>query len=224
MVMVMNGLSESAENYLKAIYRLSRNNEFIKPKVLMDVLPYASSTITIILQRLASKGYVEYRKYRGVRLTEKGKIHAAKILRAHRVFEVFLYQKLLMDIIDIHVEACKAEHALSTRVVDKLYEFLDKPKRCPHGNPIPTEDLETPKLNDTPLARAEKGMYVVTRISYETVDILRIAKNLGMIPGKRIRIIHLDPKHNVVILDVDGRSQTVPLSIARVINVVKIEE
>ena len=216
-------LSESAENYLKAIYRLSRNGEFIKPKILVDVLPYAASTITLILQRLASKGYVEYKKYRGVRLTEKGKIHAAKILRAHRIFEVFLYKKLHMDFVNVHAEACRAEHSLSTKVVDRLYHFLDKPKKCPHGNPIPMENLQAPILNDIPLIEAQEGIYIVTRISYETVSILQAIASIGIFPKRKIEIIQIDPKYGIIMVSIDGKNQTIPPSIARVVNVMKIE-
>jgi len=215
-------LSESAENYLKAIYRLSRDDEFIKPKLLAEVLPYASSTITLILQRLANKGYIEYRKYRGVRLTERGRTHAARILRAHRIFEVFLYSKLDMGFSEVHVEACKAEHALSAKVIDKLDVLLGKPQRCPHGNPIPTKQLSVERMEDLSLLEAGLGRYKVSRISYETVEILSIIERLKLYPGTNIDVLKINKKRGIVLVDIDGREQLIPIYLARVVSVEKI--
>lgn len=216
-----NELSESSENYLKAIYRLSETEKsFVKPRLLMKFLPYAPSTITITLQRLARKGYIVYEKYHGVRLTEKGRVQVAKILRRHRIFEVFLRSKLNLDLISTHSEACRVEHVLSDSTIDKLEEFLGYPELCPHGNPIPDRNLNIVSLDDEPLSFMDPGEYVLSRISFETPDILRKLINIGVVPNARIVLVSKIPK-DTIIIRVGGREHEIPEYIARILRVKK---
>ncbi len=211
-------LSESAENYLKAIYRLSIGGEFVKPRILIELLSYAPSTVTLTLQRLAKRGYIEYVKYKGVRLTEEGCRIAARILRAHRVFEVFLYSKLGMDYVKVHSEACRAEHALSEETVQRLEEFLGHPKRCPHGNPIPPHGAILER--EIPLCMAKPGEYIVSRIAYETPTILLTTYRMGIIPGARMTLVSVDSRHRYVLLRTLKGEHTLISSIAKIVSVV----
>lgn len=213
------GLSESGENYLKAIYRLSHGNTFIKPKTLIEYLPYAPSTTTLTLQSLAKRGYIEYQKYRGVRLTEKGIKKAAQVLRAHRLLEVLFFNYLGLDIVKTHVEACKAEHVFARDTISHLERFLNFPKKCPHGNDIPNENLEIPTPNDIPLTKASKGIYYVSRIAYETEQILGMLSQIGLIPGVMLEVITVDRKNKIVLIRTGEQTQILPFKIAKILNV-----
>lgn len=216
---LVGDLSESGENYLKAIYRLSLGNTFIKPKTLMEYIPHAPSTVTLILQKLARRGYIEYQKYKGVRLTEKGIKKAARVLRAHRLLEVLFFNYLGLDIVKTHVEACKAEHVFARDTINNLERFLNFPKKCPHGNDIPDENLETPTPNDIPLIKASKGIYYVSRIAYETEKILSMLSRVGLVPGIALEVITIDKKNKIVLIKTGGQVQMLPFRIAKILNV-----
>lgn len=211
-------LSESAENYLKTIYRLMTNEKtYIKPKLLAEFLTYAPSTLTITLQRLAKKGYIKYIKYRGVRLTKKGIMRVAKILRAHRLCEVFLHEKLGLDPVMTHNEACRMEHVLAEETVNKLESFLNYPKFCPHGNPIPDRNLNLVKLKDMPLSAVGIGVFKVSRIAFETPEILALMMHIGIKPNVELEVIKIDKVNRVLIVRVGSNEHIVPLRVARVI-------
>ena len=214
-------LSESAENYLKAIYRLSSSDTIIKPKTLMEYIPHAPSTVTLILQRLAQKGYIEYQKYKGVRLTERGMRRAARVLRAHRLLEVFFFNFLKLDFVKVHIEACKAEHVFTSETIDNLEIFLNFPKKCPHGNPIPDKELRISILNDTPLISANRGTYYMSRVTYETEQVLDMLNKIKLFPGVMMEVIDINKKSNIVIIRANGKTQMLPFKIAKILNVSK---
>lgn len=217
---VYEELSESAENYLKTIYRLMPSEKgYVKPKFLAEFLTHAPSTLTITLQRLARKGYIEYVKYRGVRLTEKGITRVARILRAHRLCEVFLYYKLGQDFLAAHNEACRMEHVLSDDTVNKLESFLEYPEFCPHGNPIPDRNLKIVELKDISLLEAGLGKFIVSRIALESPEILALVMQIGIRPGAEVDILRVDKVNRVLIVRVEFREQIVPIRIARVVMV-----
>jgi len=213
-------LSESAENYLKTIYRLMADeNTYVKPKLLAEFLTYAPSTMTLTLQRLARKGYIEYIKYRGVRLTERGILRVAKILRAHRLCEVFLHQKLGLDLVLTHNEACRMEHVISEETVNRLEAFLNYPKFCPHGNPIPDKNLRLIKLNDIALSNVGVGVYRVSRIAFETPEILALMLHIGIKPDVVLEVLKIDKVNRVLMVKLGSSEHIIPLRVAQVIMV-----
>mgnify|MGYP000698698492 CR=1 FL=1 len=213
-------LSESAENYLKTIYRLMADeNTYVKPKLLAEFLTYAPSTMTLTLQRLARKGYIEYIKYRGVRLTERGILRVAKILRAHRLCEVFLHQKLGLDLVLTHNEACRMEHVISEETVNRLEAFLNYPKFCPHGNPIPDKNLRLIKLNDIALSDVGVGVYRVSRIAFETPEILALMLHIGIKPDVVLKVLKIDKVNRVLMVKLGSSEHIIPLRVAQVIMV-----
>jgi len=120
-------VSEAVEEYLETIYRISKTtNGFIKINALIKNLKLSPSSVTEMVQRLAAKGYVEYKPFVGVKLTEKGRKVGESILNKHRMIERFLLEVLKIDPDKVHEEACKLEHAISGEVERKLREFLEK--------------------------------------------------------------------------------------------------
>ena len=135
----MNSFTE--ENYLKAIYQLSlKSNKGVSTTALAKQLETKASSVTDMLRKLAAKSLVHYKKYQGATLTESGKSTALQVLRKHRLWEVFLFEKLHFKWDQVHVIAEQLEHIQSDELIARLDRFLGHPKHDPHGDPIPDED------------------------------------------------------------------------------------
>lgn len=131
-------LSLSEENYLKAIFHLSHNGATtVQTNALADAMQTKPASATDMIQKLAIKDLIDYEKYKGLQITDKGRREALKIVRRHRLWEVFLVQKLGFMWDEVHEIADQLEHVSSPQLTDKLDQFLGFPKYDPHGDPIP---------------------------------------------------------------------------------------
>lgn len=140
MIMV---LTTSEENHLKAIHSLE--DEFdgaVSTNAIADRLETKASSVTDMLRKLAEKNLIDYVRYKGVSLTDDGRKIALKIIRKHRLWEVFLVEKLHFGWDEVHEVAEQLEHIQSVKLTDRLEEFLDFPKFDPHGDPIPNKNGE----------------------------------------------------------------------------------
>jgi DtxR family Mn-dependent transcriptional regulator len=128
----------SEENYLKSIYHLTTSlDSEVSTNAIAEMMETKASSVTDMLKKLAEKDLVNYKKYQGVSLTENGK-HAAKmIVRKHRLWEVFLVEKLDFSWDEVHDIAEQLEHIKSEKLINKLDDFLGNPTEDPHGDPIP---------------------------------------------------------------------------------------
>jgi DtxR family Mn-dependent transcriptional regulator len=131
-------LSKAEENYLKAIYNLeSSNSEKVSTSHIAEQLKTKAPSVTDMLKKLAEKELVNYEKYKGVSLTLYGKKLAVEIVRKHRLWEVFLVEKLRYNWDEIHELAEQLEHIKSDTLIDRLEDYLESPTHDPHGDPIP---------------------------------------------------------------------------------------
>lgn len=134
-------MTKSEEDYIKTIYHLGRqHNGFISTSLLSDKMNIKPSSVTDMVQKLSEKSLVNYRKYKGVRLTDSGTLKAVSLVRKHRLWEVFLVNKLNFSWDEVHEIAEQLEHIKSDKLVDRLDELLDYPKFDPHGDPIPSKN------------------------------------------------------------------------------------
>jgi len=128
----------SEENYLKAIYHLTANlDSEVSTNAIAEMMETKASSVTDMLKKLAEKDLVNYKKYQGVSLTENGKLAAKMIVRKHRLWEVFLVDKLDFSWDEVHDVAEQLEHIKSEKLINKLDDFLGNPTEDPHGDPIP---------------------------------------------------------------------------------------
>ncbi|MGQ7945944.1 metal-dependent transcriptional regulator [Flavobacterium sp. WC2509] len=128
----------SEENYLKAIYHLTTSLESeVSTNAIAETMETKASSVTDMLKKLADKGLVHYKKYQGVSLTDNGKLTAKMIVRKHRLWEVFLVEKLDFSWDEVHDIAEQLEHIKSEKLINKLDDFLGNPTEDPHGDPIP---------------------------------------------------------------------------------------
>jgi DtxR family Mn-dependent transcriptional regulator len=128
----------SEENYLKAIYHLTtRLDSEVSTNAIAEMMETKASSVTDMLKKLADKDLVNYKKYQGVSLTDSGKLTAKMIVRKHRLWEVFLVEKLDFSWDEVHDIAEQLEHIKSEKLINKLDDFLGNPTEDPHGDPIP---------------------------------------------------------------------------------------
>jgi len=149
-------MTTSEENYIKVIYHLSLvSPKGVNTNAIAGMLETKASSVTDMLKKLSEKELVAYQKYQGVTLTEKGFLSAKMIVRKHRLWEVFLVEKLNFSWDEVHEIAEELEHIKSEALIDKLDEFLDFPDFDPHGDPIPNRKGEIKKITKLLLSEAE---------------------------------------------------------------------
>ncbi|MEY2963679.1 MAG: hypothetical protein RL754_940 [Bacteroidota bacterium] len=177
----MKTLTESEENYIKALYYLG-DRDAVSNGDLATRIGAKGSSVTQAVKRLALKSLVEVVPYRGVRLTEDGRTQAIHILRKHRLWETFLVEKLGFGWEEVHPIAEQLEHVQSPELVRRLAAFLGSPESDPHGDPIPHENGHVPPKQGRPLSVFEAGQeFEVVRVEdagsefFSQLDSLQIA-------------------------------------------------
>lgn len=202
-------LSEPLENYLKEIYEIEIIKGYARVSDLILSFNVSPGTISKALSKLEKLGLIE-RDNKRIKLTQDGKKLAEKLIRAHRLSERLLTDILGLDWIRAHQLAHKLEHIWPDDVVDKIDQILGKPLTCPHGHPIPGREI---KIDGVRMTEASVGKtYKVVMIIKEEEWILSIADELGIRPGKEIKIVKKnETEYNVVI---DGQEKIVPKALA----------
>jgi DtxR family Mn-dependent transcriptional regulator len=182
--------SFTEENYLKAIYKLQETNgEVVATSSLAQVMGVHAPSVTDMLKRMAGKKLVTYQKSKGFKLTEKGKQVAVGIIRNHRLWEVFLVDKLGYKWDEVHDLAEQLEHIHSEDLTNKLDKFLGFPKADPHGDPIPDANGVLPKSKAVLLSTLkieEKGTF--TGVTDHTPAFLNYLDKAGISLGNTVKV------------------------------------
>jgi len=211
---------ESTEEYLEAIYRLEREGPGVTTSGLASELGVAPASVSGMLKKLDSDGYIEHRARGEAKLTPRGLEIGVRVLRRHRLAECFLTQLLGMPWDAVHEEACRLEHAISARVEARLVEVLGDPQVCPHGHPIPPADGSDPPHPDVPLAQIPAGEgATVYGVTEEVPEILRHLGDIGLRPGAKVKVLEKAPLGGPVTIDVNGVHHAISLELARMITV-----
>lgn len=186
-----DNLTHATENYLKAIYALSADGISASTNALATELGVAPASVTGMLKRLAetSPALVDYRKHRGVKLTEDGKRAALKIIRRHRLLETYLRQSLGFPWDEVHEEACQLEHVISEAFAERIDTVLGHPTHDPHGDPIPTASLVMPQEASTPLSTLRPPQTAtIQRVHADDAALLRHLDEKGLVPGTKLEV------------------------------------
>lgn len=184
--------SQSEEDYLKAVYHLQKENGSVSTNAIASYLDMKPSSVSDMLKKLAEKKYINYLKYKGSSLTNKGKLVALRIIRKHRLWETFLVEKLGFGWGQVHSIAEQLEHINSEELIDKLDEFLLFPKYDPHGDPIPEKNGKIESLNQKlliELSESDKG--VITGVKKGTPSLLNYLDNKKIKLGDTIEVIEV---------------------------------
>ena len=189
-------LSESQEDYLKQIFLLGGEGHKVSTQDLATRLGVKPASVTEMVGRLAQLGLVEHAPYRGVQLSVAGRRVALEMLRHHRLLETYLVEALGYTWDQVHEEAERLEHVISERFEARIAEVMGHPTRDPHGDPIPTRDLDFPSADlSTPLLELPIGSRgKVARVGAQDPDNLDLLRRLGLSPGCAVEVVSEDKR------------------------------
>ena len=199
--------SEAVEDYAKAIYALAPRSEGpVTTTALAERLGVSPGSVTAMLKRLDEMGLVRYEPYHGVALTPAGEKVALEVVRHHRLLEAFLAEALEMPWDRVHDEAEVLEHYISEDLERRIAKRLGNPALDPHGDPIPTPELDLAADRTTGLAELEQGRAATfARVSDSDPEMLRYLAERGIRPGARLRITGAQPFGGPLFVEVEGR-------------------
>ncbi|MBL85313.1 MAG: iron-dependent repressor [Winogradskyella sp.] len=205
------------ENYIKAIYHLSNNGtENVNTNAIAEAMSTKASSATDMIKKLSEKNYADYKKYQGVTLTEKGKRVAVNIIRKHRLWEVFLVEKLNFTWDEVHEVAEHLEHIKSDKLIDELDAFLEHPTHDPHGDPIPDKNGNFQHIDKIVLAKANIGVaYKCVGVDDTSTAFLQYLDSNGIALGTMITVIHKEPYDNSVKIQLKDTEIVVSQSVAK---------
>ncbi|HEY1480718.1 MAG TPA: metal-dependent transcriptional regulator [Gaiellales bacterium] len=207
-------LSESAQDYLKAIWKLGRGGR-ATTSAIADELAVSPASATGMLKRLASLGLVEHERYHGAALTPAGERVALEIVRHHRLLELYLMQALGLGWDEVHAEADRLEHHLSEEVEARIDAALGYPKRDPHGDPIPTAELELITDPARMLGELVCGdEAVILCVPDSDPALLRYLGELGLFPERRVTIVERAPFGGPLTVEVEGERHAIAIELA----------
>lgn len=215
--------SFTEENYLKVIYHLAEKFATVQTNAIAEQIQTKPASVTDMLKKLAEKGLVDYIKYQGVSLTAKGKQTAINVVRKHRLWEVFLVDKLNFKWDEVHDVAEQLEHIKSAPLIERLDSFLGFPKIDPHGDPIPNkhgefEDATFIKMTELKINDAG----TITGVSEHSSPFLKHLEKIGLTLGKQINIIDIAEFDGSVEIIVEDANINVSREIAKHILITKL--
>jgi DtxR family Mn-dependent transcriptional regulator len=187
-------VTQSVEDYLKAIYKLSNDTENVTTSALAARVRTTPAAVTKMLRHLQKLNLVTYTPYRGVRLTESGEKIALEVIRHHRLLERYLTEALGYDWSEVHQEAERLEHAMSDELEDRIDRLLGYPTVCPHGDPIPARNGGIPpRVEDSLASQQSPAELVIQRVKDSDPALLRYLKERGLLPGTAITLVEEEP-------------------------------
>lgn len=199
----------SAREYLAEAYRIAYyqpNDPFISTSALADVMGVSAPAVTRMVQRLKKAGYLEHERYKGIALTPAGEREALTSIRNHRLVEVFLVDVMKLGWHEVHEAADALGDTVSETIVARMSAMAGHPRRCPHGEPIPTADGHMPRVIDHPLNEATPDAdYIVSRVSTHEADKLAYFGQLGLRPGTPFTLMSRAPFNGPLQLHLAGQ-------------------
>jgi DtxR family Mn-dependent transcriptional regulator len=215
--------SFTEENYLKAIYHLSDSNKLaVSTNSIAEVTNTKAASVTDMIRKLAEKKLINYIKYQGVTLTDTGLKAAVNIIRKHRLWEVFLVEKLGFKWDEVHDIAEELEHINSVPLIDKLDNFLGNPIVDPHGDPIPDKTGNFQHKILVKVSELKQGATgTISGVSEHSSVFLKHLEKLSLTLGTEITIVELVEFDGSIVLEVDRKGErTISRDVAKNILVI----
>jgi DtxR family Mn-dependent transcriptional regulator len=201
-------LTGATEDYLKAIWELAPDGAPLGTSELARAMGVTPASVTGMLRALARRGLVSHARYRGTTLTPSGRAAALAVVRAHRLLELLLADRLGVPLEEVHEEAERLEHALSPALTERIDALLGRPAFDPHGAPIPGPRGELAPRSGTPLSQLAPGeRAVVIELRDDNAALVRYARELGLLPGARLTVAGHAPFGGPLTLRVDGQER-----------------
>jgi DtxR family Mn-dependent transcriptional regulator len=218
-------VSAPVEDYLKAIYDLAGREGTASTNDVATRLGVAPASVTGMIRRLSDQGLLEYERYRGVRLSESGRLVALRTIRRHRIIESYLTEVLGYAWDRVHDEAERLEHAASDELVERMATALGNPTSDPHGAPIPTADGRVDERRHQTLAELEVGERArMVRVSDKNPGLLRYLAEIDLTPGAEVQVLARAPFDGPLTLAVGGAEPVVGQGLAEQVLVEALDE
>ncbi len=219
-------LTQSVEDYLKAIYELTQKKELTGTSEIAEKLSVSPASVTSMLKKLADNRspLVYYQKSRGVQLSSVGKQCALRKIRQHRLVELFLVEILGYSWDEIHPEAEILEHVISPKLEEQIAKVLGNPEFDPHGDPIPRNDLSLPENRTIPLKDLQPGQKaIIRRVRSSDSGLLKYLGDIGLKPKSVVTMVSIIPFDQTIHLLVDGKADECVLG-GEIGNVIGVEK
>jgi DtxR family Mn-dependent transcriptional regulator len=207
----------SEENYIKVIYHLSHvSPKGVNTNAIAGMLDTKPSSVTDMMKKLAEKELVSYQKYQGVTLTNKGFYLAKMIVRKHRLWEVFLVNKLNFSWDEVHEIAEELEHIKSDKLINKLDEFLGFPSFDPHGDPIPNANGELVEIDKLLLSEASFNVeYLCVGVKNSSNEFLQYLDKQNIALGSKIKVITCEEFDSSLTIILNSKTISISNKIAK---------
>ena len=220
-----DNLTHAIEDYLKAVYELTRSGGRATTTQLSELLGVKPASVTGMVQKLSETEtpMLNYQKHKGVSLTPEGERVALEIVRHHRLIEMFLHETLGYSWDEVHEEADRLEHVISEDFEERVAQFLGDPSHDPHGDPIPTRDLNLPVSSWIRLSELRpEQRAIVRRVRDDDPELLRYLSELGFTPPATIEVVEYSPFDENLTLKIKGQEDPVVLG-QRITSLVYVE-
>jgi DtxR family Mn-dependent transcriptional regulator len=197
--------TDAVEDYLKAIFAIARADTPAGTNAIAARLGVSAGSVSGMVKRLTDRGLVEHEPYRGARLTAAGRAEAIRLVRRHRLIELFLVRVLGFTWDRVHEEAERLEHAVTDELVDRMAELLGHPEVDPHGAPIPHagrpfREPTWPRLIEAPVGHR----LVLRQVADEDPEVLRYLEGLELLPGNELKVLGRAPMRGPLRVEVGG--------------------
>lgn len=190
--------TQAVQDYLKAIHALGGASKLVSPAEIAERLAVRAPSVTGMLKRLAEAGWIDYESGQGARLSALGLREARRVIRRHRLLELFLTRVLGLDWSEVDAEAEALEHAISPRLEQAIAAYLGEPLEDPHGHLIPSSTGELTSRDLLPMTGFKVGQLVIIReVQDDSPDRLRRWRELGLLPGTLVNILSHQPLDDV---------------------------
>lgn len=211
----MTTLSE--ENYLKAIYHIGKQGtQAVSTNAIAEKIESKASSVTDMVKKLADKNLVNYVKYQGVSLTDSGRLTAASVIRKHRLWEVFLVEKLNFSWDEVHDVAEQLEHIKSIKLVDELDAFLGFPAHDPHGDPIPDRNGNYALRKSVSILEMQSGNEgVLAHVKDSSEVFLKYLNKNSMALGDTIKVVDFEPFDDSVTIETKTKQIIISKEVAK---------
>ena len=187
-------VTPAVQDYLKAIHGLSGTEKMVSPVDIAARLKVRSPSVTGMLKRLGEAGLIRYEPGKGAQLTRKGVAQARRVIRRHRLVELFLTRVLGLDWSEVDAEAEMLEHAISPRLEQAIAAHLGEPLEDPHGHPIPTSEGGLAQRRLKSLHQCSAGQsFIIREVQDDRPERLRRWHSLGLIPGAKVKVLSYQP-------------------------------
>lgn len=209
-------MTHSEENYLKAIFHLARQGTTdVSTNAIAEQMETKPSSVTDMVKKLSDKGLVHYKRYQGVSLTPTGRIRALAVIRKHRLWEVFLVEKLDFSWDEVHEIAEQLEHIKSEKLIDRLDKLLEHPQYDPHGDPIPGKNGEFKEREKKLLSKMTPGSSgVCVGVKDSSANFLKFLDKNNIALGNEIEVMEKEEFDHSLRISVHGKKMQISHQIA----------